>query len=173
MKIVLAVLLSLFGPTYSGRCYPAPVTGSVVQSFRAPGCLYCSGHRGLEYQTIAGSAVTAVASGVVTFAGVVVGVRYVVVRQDDGLVATYGMLSGSGARAGDLVATAQIVGSTAESFYFGLRDDGVYVDPAPFIGRVVYQPRLIPIDGRQPRPTHSTGLRCGPPPSARPEPERS
>lgn len=161
MKIVVVVLLSLFGPTPFGRCYHAPVSGSVVQSFRAPGCPYCSGHRGLEYETIAGSAVTAVASGVATFAGVVVGVRYVVVRQDDGLVATYGMLSTSGVRAGDLVATAQIVGSTAESFYFGLRDGGAYIDPEPFIGRVVYQTRLIPINGRQPRAAHSIGLRCG------------
>lgn len=162
MKIVVVVvLLSLFGPPQYRVCYHPPVTGSVVKSFRAPDCPYCVGHRGLEYETRAGSTVKAVASGVATFAGVVVGVRYLIVTQDDGLVATYGMLSASGVRAGDRVATAQIVGSTTESFYFGLRNDGAYIDPGPFIGTVAYQPRLVPIDGQQRRPPRAVGLRCG------------
>ena len=47
--------------------------------FRAPACAYCPGNRGLEYDAAVGSPVRAAAAGTVTFAGVVAGVRYVVV----------------------------------------------------------------------------------------------
>src|SRR3954470_12542621 len=77
------------------QCYAPPVTAPVVDPFRQPPCAQCAGNRGLEYATPPGTAVTAVAGGVVTFSGVVAGTRYVVVDQPDGYRATYGRLAGS------------------------------------------------------------------------------
>ena len=69
---VIALLLLTPG------CYQPPVESPIVDPFRAPECPFCRGNRGLEYQPPSGSPVVAAADGVVTFSGVVAGVRYVV-----------------------------------------------------------------------------------------------
>ena len=159
MWMILLSMSSLL-PT----CYLPPVTARIVVPFEAPACPYCPGQRGLEYELVPGSTVRAAASGLVTFAGVVVGVRYVVVRHDDGTSATYGMLDVSALRAGDAVAAGQIVGTSTRRLYFGLKDSaGEPIDPTALLAIPSRRPRLVPVDGTPPRPATERAPSCSAP----------
>jgi len=50
---------------------------------------------------------------------------------------------------------------TDAAFHFGLRDGEQYVDPAPFIGRLVGVARLVPADGATAAPFVARRLVCG------------
>jgi hypothetical protein len=115
MQIVLALVAAL-APM---PCYVPPVAEPVVVPFDQPACDYCPGHRGLEYDIAESTAVHAVAAGTVTFSGLVVGTRYVVVLQDDGLTATYGRLSTARVGVADRVGAGQAVGMAAGRLYLG------------------------------------------------------
>ena len=141
-------------------CYQPPVTAAIVDPFRAPACPFCPGNRGLEYQPPVGSSVTAVAPGIVTFSGVVAGVRYVVVAQTDGRSATYGRLAASLVRVGAAMSAGALVGTTTDRFYFGLRQGGRYIDPAQYLGTLHYRPRLVPLDGSAPRRAPPPTMHC-------------
>jgi murein DD-endopeptidase MepM/ murein hydrolase activator NlpD len=144
----------------TGNCYQPPVTSPIVDQFRAPACSYCPGNRGLEYQPAVGSRVVAAAGGTVRFSGVVAGVRYVVIEQDDGRSATYGRLAAARVAVGARVRQGDGVGSTTERFFFGLRVGDRYVDPAPFLGALRYRPRLVPVDGSAARPPPPPTMAC-------------
>ena len=141
-------------------CYSPPVNSSIVDPFRAPACPYCPGNRGLEYLPVSGSPVIAAAAGEVEFDGVVAGVRYIVVRQVDGRSATYGRLAGTRVTVGATVAPGDVLGTTTERFYFGLREGNRYVDPAPFLAVLRYRPRLVPADGSLPRRAPPPTITC-------------
>lgn len=141
-------------------CYLPPVLSPIVDGFRAPACVYCPGHRGLEYEPPIGSPVIAAAPGVVKFSGVVAGVRYVVIGQPDGRSATYGRLAAARVVVGARVAQGDVVGSSTDRFYFGLRQGDRYLDPAPYLGALRYRPRLVPVDGAAPRPAPPATIRC-------------
>jgi murein DD-endopeptidase MepM/ murein hydrolase activator NlpD len=142
-------------------CYLPPVGAPIVEAFVAPPCEYCAGgHRGLEYDTAPGTTVRAIAPGVVSFSGAVAGVRYVVVDQDDGLKATYGMLAGSSLAEGARVAARDAVGRTGARFYFGMRRGESYLDPEPFLAVVLHRPRLVPSSGLPPRPARPRPPSC-------------
>ncbi len=142
------VALALLAP----GCYQPPIASPIVDPFRAPACSYCPGNRGLEYQPPPGSQVVAAASGTVTFSGVVAGVRYVVVAQTDGRTATYGRLAAARVVVRAAVAMGDVVGTTTDHFFFGLREGDRYIDPEPYLGVLRYRPRLVPVDGSAPRP---------------------
>ena len=144
----------------SSTCYQQPVHAAVVDPFRAPACVFCSGNRGLEYQPHSGSPVFAAAPGVVTFSGVVAGVRYLVVVQTDGRSATYGRLAVVRVAVGATVRAGETIAATTERFYFGLRQGDRYIDPAPFLGVARYRPRLVPVDGSAPRPPPPPTTTC-------------
>jgi len=146
---------------HAAPCWQPPVDGVVVDPFREPRCPYCSGNRGIEYRVEPGASVTAVASGTVSWAGMVAGTRYLVVRHSDGRRATYGRLATSSPKVGDRVAAGEVVGTTKHDFYFGIRDGDRYIDPAPLLGEWRGRPRLVPIDGRTERPAPPARLRCG------------
>jgi murein DD-endopeptidase MepM/ murein hydrolase activator NlpD len=148
------------GTAAGGACWLPPVDAPVVDPFRPPPCTWCPGNRGLEFGTPSGSAVRAVAAGEVTFSGTVAGDRYVVVRHGDGRRATYGGLASAAVRAGDTVAAGAIVGATATHLHFGVRDGATYIDPAPFLGRLVGRLRLVPDDGTAARAAPAPRLRC-------------
>ena len=148
--------LALLAP----NCYRAPVAAPIVDPFRAPACAFCPGNRGLEYRPDAGTMVTAAAAGVVGFSGVVAGVRYLVIVQIDGRSATYGRLASSRVGVGATVEPGDIVGTTTDRFYFGLRQGDKYVDPAPFFGVRRYRPRLIPTDRSAPRRAPPPTIEC-------------
>jgi murein DD-endopeptidase MepM/ murein hydrolase activator NlpD len=155
--ISLVAALTLLAPT----CYRPPISSPVVDPFRAPACTFCPGNRGLEYAPAIGTRVVAAAAGTVTFSGLVAGVRYVVVQQGDGRLATYGRLAAMQVLDGATVAAGDVVGTTTDRFYFGLREDGQYIDPAPFLGTMKSRLRLIPLDGSPARPAPPPTLRCG------------
>ena len=112
MGLVQAVLLTVARVT----CYLPPVDAPIVEPFVAPPCPYCPGHRGVEYDVAPGTPVRAGAPGVVTFSGVVAGTRYLVVLDDDGLSATYGMLASSTAVDGARVKVGDVIARTGGSY---------------------------------------------------------
>ena len=168
---LIAVLLvsgsPLRGSTAAASCWRPPVEAPVVDPFREPACPWCPGNRGFEYGTGAGAVVRAVAAGRVSFSGDVAGTGYVVVRHADGLRATYGGIVGIRLVEGDPVAARARVGVTDRNLHFGLRDGDVYLDPAPYVGRLVHRARLVPLDSTVARTAPPPRLRCGVP-AARP-----
>lgn len=157
----IAVMVS-FVPsdaTLAASCWRPPVAGRIIDPFREPSCPYCAGNRGLEYRVGDNSQVSAVAAGVVTWAGSIAGTRYVVVRHANGWRSTYGRLSTSPLQIGDLVVRQTLIGNASGSFYFGLRVGEDYRDPGPYLGRLVGRPRLVPVDGSAARPS-SPRWRC-------------
>jgi murein DD-endopeptidase MepM/ murein hydrolase activator NlpD len=155
MIAVLALLSTLLP-----ACYPPSVAAPVSDPFRAPACTYCPGNRGLEYRPPPGSLIRAVAGGVVRFDGVIAGVRWLVVEQDDGRVASYGYLGAVTVAGGQPVHAGQVVAGSTGRFYFGLRQGRAYIDPQPLIGVWRYRPRLIPTDGSAPRPPPPPTISC-------------
>lgn len=163
MVLVTAVLIAGVAgvagdvpPADASTCWVPPVSAPVVDPFRPPACRWCPGNRGLEYGTGPGAPVRAVASGIVTFSGRVAGTGYVVVRHADGIRATYGGLTGPFRPQGSFVPAGAMVGLTEGTLHFGLRQDHAeadpaYLDPTPFIGRVVLRARLLPLDSTAPR----------------------
>ncbi|MGH9132727.1 MAG: peptidoglycan DD-metalloendopeptidase family protein [Ilumatobacteraceae bacterium] len=153
-------VVSAAGAVAAFACWLPPVGAPVVDPFRPPPCSWCAGNRGLEYGTADATVVRAVAAGVVTFSGRVAVARYVVVRHADGRRATYGGLAGSSLGVGDAVASRSVIGTTVGHLHFGLRDGDTYLDPAPFLGRLVGRPRLVPDDGTPRRTALPPRLRC-------------
>jgi len=126
-------------------------------------CPCCAGNRGIEYAVSGRAVVRAVASGVVTFSGVVAGTRYIVVDIGAGRRLTYGRLASASVRRGDRVVTRSPIGTVVGTLFFGLRVHGSYADPTPFLGVLVGRPRLIPTDGSPRRPAPPPTVRCGRP----------
>jgi murein DD-endopeptidase MepM/ murein hydrolase activator NlpD len=141
-------------------CWLPPVRGHVVDPFRPPACPWCPGNRGLEYRIGTDVDVHAVDDGVVTFAGAVAGTRYVVVATAGGERVTYGRLDDVDVEAGDEVRAGRRVGTASGVFFLGLRDGESYLDPAPRLGRLVFRPRLVPLDGSAARAAAPPTLRC-------------
>lgn len=158
--IRIAALSAMVSPAPPTECLLAPVHAPIVVNFAVPACVWCPGQRGIEYALGSSVTVQAAAAGSVTFSGLVVGVRYVVVAQTDGLLATYGMLADNVVRAGERVSAGQIVGHASIRLYFGLRLDGVYVDPVPRLGMPSGRARLVPADGSRARPTRDGHPTC-------------
>ena len=162
VAVVLTVVTATIAtPIAASACWTPPVDAPVSDAFRAPSCTWCPGNRGIEYDTVPGEAVRAVATGVVTFAGVVAGVSYVVIEVAGGRRVTYGDLLATALRVGDRVVAGSAVAAAGESLHFGVRVGDRYVDPTPLLGRVVRRARLVPSDGARPRPGPPAVLRCG------------
>ena len=145
----------------TAACWSPPVGAPVRDPFRAPDCPWCPGNRGIEYDTPRGAPVAAVATGRVTFSGVVAGTAYVVVDVGRGRRVTYGRLVERRPAAGELVARGQVIGRADTGFHLGVRVGTQYVDPAPLLGRLVGRARLVPIDGTPAAPAPPPVLRCG------------
>ena len=159
--ILLTAVMAVAEPIAAGTtCWLPPVTAEVVDPFRRPDCRWCPGNRGLEYGTSADQEVRAVTTGTVVFSGTVAGTGYLVVRHADGRRATYGNLSQRRFGEGDAVVRGVVVGRTAGAFHLGLRDGDRYIDPAPYIGRLVGVVRLVPADGSAPAPAPQPRLTC-------------
>jgi len=106
-----------------------PTHLAVVGEFREPTCPYCAGRRGIEYALSEGEPVLAVASGEVSFAGMVGGVRYVVVRTPNGALVTHGFLLDIAVQQGERVRQGAQVGQSTGRLFIGVRVGGQYVDP--------------------------------------------
>lgn len=134
-------------------CYLPPVNATVDVSFEAPACTYCPGQRGNEYEVSPGTPVHAAAAGMVTFAGVVVGVRYVVVVHDDGIRSTYGVLHRTAVAVDQRVDAGQVIGWSTSRLYFGLKAaDGTPLDPNGLLAVATRRARLVPTTDSPSRP---------------------
>ena len=123
-----------------------PVDAPVLAPFYLPDGQYGAGNRGIEYDTSPGDVVRAGASGTVSFAGPVAGSLYVTVDHGGGVLSSYSYLSRISVREGDLVSQAHVVGLAGEVMQFGVRIDGLYVDPALFTARRRVVVRLVRLD---------------------------
>ncbi len=150
--------------------YRPPVEAPVVDPFRAPPNPYAAGNRGIEYATVPGTPVGAVADGVVTFAGPVAGTLHVTVLHADGIRTSYSFLDRVGVVVGQRVRRGQPVGLAGGRFHLGARTGPRrYIDPAQlWSGR--WRARLVPVGGGPapgPDPPGELGrLAAGPEPVA-------
>lgn len=118
-------------------CVSPPVDGPVSAPF-APVGEY-AGHWGVDFSADPGSAVRAPASGVVTFAGSVAGMRTVTIEAMPGLKVSVSYLATVGVSAGTSVGRGQRIGTSGmphgtPGVHLSVRVDGRYVDPVGYLG---------------------------------------
>jgi hypothetical protein len=125
-----------------------PITSRFMQQegFRS------HGHSGLDFYMDEGTTLRTIRDGVVerivNFGDKVNAGKCVMIRWEDGKVAIYGHLSKfkSGLHAGDKVYAGDIigysghsghvVGKTGNHLHFGLKEDGHFIDPSPYINDI-------------------------------------
>jgi murein DD-endopeptidase MepM/ murein hydrolase activator NlpD len=125
-----------------------PLAGPIVRGFDATAGTYGPGHRGVDIGGRAGQAVRAPAGGLVRFAGPVAGVTWVSLLVAPGVTATVGPLLEVEVTPGQRVRALAPVGTLGPghgmTLHLGLRVDGVYVDPLPYLLDRP-RPRLAPL----------------------------
>jgi murein DD-endopeptidase MepM/ murein hydrolase activator NlpD len=155
-----------------------PLAGPIVRGFEASAGTYGPGHRGVDVGGRVGEAVRAPAGGRVEFAGPVAGVTWVSLLVAPGVMVTVGPLLDAQVAAGQRVRALAPVGRLGPghgpalgpghgpahapaygmALHLGLRVDGVYVDPLPYLLDRP-RPRLAPL----PRPGGLAGPAPGRP----------
>jgi murein DD-endopeptidase MepM/ murein hydrolase activator NlpD len=151
----LADRAAVAGPSYGS--YGWPVQGPVIRPFQAPAGPYGAGHRGIDIAVPAGTPVRAAGDGLVAFAGLVAGERFVSVDHPDGVRTTYSWLGGIDVVTGTPVARSGLLGRTGQGhpgaapphLHFGARYAGSYLDPMVLLlsgDGVVGLIRLAPLE---------------------------
>lgn len=165
--VVFAVLCTVLLPVAPSPpaaaappCWHPPADAWVIDPFREPPCPWCAGNRGIDFGVAGTQRIRAVGGGVVTFAGSVAGTTYVVIEHPDGWKLTYGRLVRIDVGRGDHVASGATIGLARARFFFGLRVDGAYRDPWPYLGTLRGRQRLVPIDGTPARAAPPASLVC-------------
>jgi hypothetical protein len=157
-------------PASAAGTWTWPVVGPVIRGFDPPTSPYGSGHRGIDIAAAFGNTVLAPAAGVVSFAGPVGGQLFVSIDHGGGLVSTCSYLSAVLVRKGDAVTAGQPIGlsgaghpgaTTTPHLHFGVRLDGVYVDPMLYLGPIDVSGfiRLAPVDEEPPAGSGTLGWR--------------
>lgn len=118
-------------------CLVPPVNGPVTADY-SPSGRY-GGHWGVDYAAEVGDLVHAPASGVVTFAGSVAGMKTITIQPVDGLKVSVSYLSGVGVAAGRYVRRGMRIGEAGTEdgvpgVHLSTRIDGTYVDPQTQMG---------------------------------------
>ena len=138
------LILAGLTPQNLGACkLVAPISvaykATISDPFRQPSCDRCAGNRGIEYTPKPGTPIIAGASGVVSFLGVVANKKYLVIKTAAGRRLTYGSILNSDLRIGNSVVAGQIIGTTSNMLFFGVRESvitnsrDIYVDPAKYL----------------------------------------
>ena len=123
----------------------APVDAPIAEGFVAPGNPYGpGGNRGIDYATVAGQRVGAVANGRVSFAGPVGGRIWVVVSHEGGLRSSYGPLVAGLVVRGQSVSAGGELGQSDVHLHLTARAADRYLDPAPLLAGSCGRPRLVP-----------------------------
>jgi murein DD-endopeptidase MepM/ murein hydrolase activator NlpD len=144
----LVVGAALHAPLLAAPAAPAegtwlwPVRGPVIEAFDPPETPFGSGHRGIDIAVSFGTTVVAPDAATVAFAGKVGGHLFVTLDHGAGLTSTYSWVSAALVRRNDVVAAGAPIalsgqghpGSTIPHLHFGVRLDGVYLDPLDFLG---------------------------------------
>jgi len=139
-----ALILAGLSPQNLGACkLMAPISATykvtISDPFRQPSCDRCAGNRGIEYKTQPGTPIIAGASGIVSFSGAVANKKYLVIKTAAGRRLTYGSILNSDLRIGNSVVAGQIIGTTSNMLYFGVRESvitnshDIYVDPTKYL----------------------------------------
>ncbi len=123
-----------------------PVDVSVVDWFRPPASPFAPGNRGLEYATVGGEEVRAVAEGQVTFVGRIGRSRFLVVDHDDGLRSTYAYIQEALVVRGQRVTGGQQIAIAGPGFHLTARSGEAYLDPAQLFEGARRVPHLIPAE---------------------------
>jgi murein DD-endopeptidase MepM/ murein hydrolase activator NlpD len=118
-----------------------PVLGPVIGAFEPPETPFGAGHRGIDIAASLGTQVLAPDAGVVAFAAKVGGELFVTLDHGAGVTSTYSWISATLVRKGDAVARGAAIartgrghpGSAIPHLHFGVRRDGVYLDPMAFL----------------------------------------
>ncbi|MEW6059320.1 MAG: M23 family metallopeptidase [Actinomycetota bacterium] len=157
LLLPIAVVLAWLAPAYAGAAgeWSWPVVGPVIHGFDAPSTPYGSGHRGIDIAAAFGTPVRAPAPGVVKFAGQVGGELFVSIDHGGGLVSSYSWVSTVLVHKGDVLGEGTAlalsgighVGVSPAHVHFGVKWDGVYVDPLSVLApaRLVGLIRLVPV----------------------------
>ncbi len=134
----------------------APVEPITVTSLASlPPQNWLAGHRGIDLEAYVGDTVTASAAGEVTYVGIVVDRPVVSVQYAGGLVSSVEPVDAL-VRVGDVVRAGDNLGTVtadaghcapARCVHWGLRREGVYVDPLDYL-RGFGPVRLLPLDVR-------------------------
>lgn len=157
----------------AAMCLTAPVAGPVAADF-APAGRY-EGHWGIDYSVPVGTPVHSPASGLVTFAGSVAGMRTVTVEPVPGFKVSVSYLAEVFVKTGDRVARGEVLGLAgtphgSPGVHLSTRIEGRYVDPWSLLGcrdldisralRLVTPPQIPPRRRRRrttPEPTPVRG----------------
>jgi murein DD-endopeptidase MepM/ murein hydrolase activator NlpD len=86
----------------------------------------------------------------------------VVVTDLPGRLVSYGYLRTSVVAVGEQVAVGEVLGTSSERLYLGVRQDDTPLDPAPLLAGTVAvsRPRLVPSDGSPGRPAPVLATTC-------------
>lgn len=133
------------GPDSCPVLWRHPVAAPVTDGYRPPANPYGPGNRGLEYGTVTGDPVTAVADGVVSFAGPVGRSRFVVIEHGVGLRSTYGFLQSIAVSRDDRIVSGEEIATALEGFHLTARIGPHYRDPTPLLRSTCYAVRLVPV----------------------------
>jgi hypothetical protein len=134
---ILVLTLGSAAPASALATWTRPVPGRVTRSFQAPRTRYGAGHLGVDFATLPGTTVRAAAAGTVVFAGVVAGIRHVVVRHANGWRTSYAFLASIRVRRDETVSGGQVLGTAGGTganhrgnvVHLGLRIGDTFVDP--------------------------------------------
>ena len=127
----------LVGLVLGAVCLVAPVDGPVVGEYAPVGSF--GGHWGIDYAVPVGSEARAPASGRVTFAGSVAGMRSVTIEPVPGFKVSVSYLSRITVSTGEVVERGEIIGEAGaphgvDGVHLSTRVDGEYVDPRSQLG---------------------------------------
>ena len=153
---LVTVLATVAAPNPAGAATPTwrwPTSGGqtgLIRPFQAPISRYGPGHRGVDLQVTVGQQVTAPASGIVLFNGLIARIPTLVLDHGGGLRSTYQPLT-SGLRVGEAVRAGAAIGVIAKGgrhclpricLHFGVRNSAGYLDPIKLIHSRM--PMLLP-----------------------------
>ena len=121
--------------------YPAPVSGPITARFGAPRVTGGLDWQGITFQAPVGTAVRAIAPGMVLYAGPLRGYGQIVIVQiAHSLLSIYGHLGATDVHVGEQVSTGRAVGSVGsggelgnDGLYFEMRNAGHPVNPLDYI----------------------------------------
>ena len=139
----VAFVVSVGAQPAGAITWQEPVDAPVLDPFRPPAGPYAPGNRGIEYDIGPGTAIYAVDSGRVVFAGRIGPSLHVVVDHGEGLKSTYAFMESSSVVRGQTVSQGDRIGTAGPGFHLTARLWGEYVDPALFFAGAEIEVKLI------------------------------